>query len=293
MIWGLDTFTLSTFGTPSSIGSAYRIDLKNGKFDEVKVDTSLDIVNSFIKEDWSYFTTLLADFKNTLEAGNISNSGMAIQKLRIKKRKIENLVWENIKDFDYDIATINYEVEDFFIQSYQEYEYGICPVTEEIEGKLNLNSIEPIFEKTFILDSDNVAILYYNLSYSEVENVQEKSILTTLGDSRFPTTLNSNIDYKQSSIQSTLLSPATEQLNGVISIKDEQIYRKNMIDFLKNNRPKLLKDGVGNYYCVMLKDVKEIPNNDTSRRLYAVSFAWYEVAETDTQSLSDNGLVYK
>jgi hypothetical protein len=244
------------------------------------------------KEEWGYTTLLLGKFANSLESGNIDNKGIPVEKIRIKRRNLSELNWTVLKDFDFVNNQELYELNDRYTPSYETLEYSISPMTASIEGKANVQSVESQFNDTFLLDKDNTFKLKYDLNISDIENVSETSVIHTLGNSRFPAIFDSNIDYKKSGITTTLISIGTENNYGVIDDKNEIVNRKNIMAFLKNKKPKLLKSSSGLFYCVRILEPREVPMNDLSQRIWQVNFQWIEIAESDIENLKKMGLTY-
>lgn len=289
MIFGYQPFTGSLFAGSYIYTNKYnRMDVQNGKFDEIKVDEEVMDKNKE-KQEWGYETVLLARFQDNLEAGNIENKGMKIQKLRFKRRNIENLKWETLKDVPFTKEKAIYTLIDKYVESGEIYEYGISPVTELVEGKTTYDKIECEYDGLYVMDSDRTIRLEANLEYGDIDNVEQSSIIETLG-SRFPITLKGVPNYKKSNTKALIISDSTID-NGVVNRNEEIRLRKSIIKFLSNAKPKLIKDDLGNFYLVQVMNVKE--SNSQSKFLYDVSFEWVQIDDaTSIDSLKQNGLIY-
>lgn len=277
------------FDSNVSLGTYNRLELKNGKFDEVKIDEEILAYDSG-KKEWGYYTVFKAEFKNDLEAGNVNLNGVPIIKFKLQKRKSTELLWQDVKEFDFDINIQQYVIIDKFVESGETYEYSLMPVgAGEIYGDRSTLSVDCEFENTWIFDKDIIYQLLYNLEYSEIENIQKSVTFETLG-SQYPIIVDSDLDYRQSSIKAMLVSNGS--MNGNIDVKQEKLNRKQIVSFLKSRQPKILKDGGGNYILVKLSNVKEMPKNEFNQRLYDISFSWTEIGDAlDDKTLRQNNLL--
>lgn len=287
MIINFDFFNSSCFNTIIPTGQLYRIEMQNCIIDEVKIDESIDIPNSPEKQEWELDTVFKAQFQNSLEAGNLDNKGMPIEFVIIKKRKKSDLTWSEIKKFAFNKTQKIYEFEDKYVETEEEYEYALLAVTSNIEGNYTISDIEARYDNVWLMDKDNSIKLAYNLQYEDIDDVQPSSDIETMGGKYPITAYPGELNYKRSGIQCLLV--AEESMEGITNVRQEKLLRKNVISFLTNKKPKLLKDNAGLYMVVSVKDVKELPQNDLKGQ-YGVSFNITEIADTDTQSLKDNGL---
>jgi hypothetical protein len=287
MIIGMDFFNGSCFNTNIPVGQIYRAEMQDCIIDEVKIDENITVSNLSTKQEWGLDTKLLGKFQNSLEAGNLDNKGMPIEFIIIKKRRKSDLTWSKIKEFNFDKAQKIYEFEDKYVEAGEEYEFALFPVTSNIEGKYTIADIVAEYDDTWLMDKENSVRLIYNLQYGDFDNIIPSTDIETMGG-KYPTIAYAGeLDYKRGNIQCLLV--AKESMNGITNVRQEKLLRKNVISFLTNKKPKLLKDNAGLYMVVSVKDVKELPQNDLKGQ-YGVSFNITEIADTDTQSLKDNGL---
>lgn len=284
MIIGYDLYGNSNamvFQTINPIGSIYRIELTDSIIDEVEVRERTDLIYSSTKEEWTYDTLLLAKFQNNLEAGNISLGGMLVEKIMLKKRRVEDLVWQDLISYTIQDGVNVYQFVDRLVEAGTEYEYAILPIGEgNFEGQYNVDRIVAEFEGTYICDKDNIFRLLYNLEYGDIENIISSSVIETFA--QYPVVSYGNLDYRQGSIQCLLLSDVTVD-SGDIDLAQEKMLRKQVMQFLKNKKPKILKDNSGNYLMIaIIGSPKEIPNNDLAQQIYNISFDWVEIGNPYT-----------
>ena len=136
--------------TPSyiNIGNIYKIIVSNAIYDEINIIDDGQYIFNINKSNWDYNNILLCVFQNNLNGGNVDFTDKTVSFLKIKRRKIEEFDWQDLHSFVYDKNAIDYEFYDKYVESGQEYEYTILPVTSDgTEGDLiNIKNITSLFD---------------------------------------------------------------------------------------------------------------------------------------------------
>lgn len=263
---------------------------QNAIFDEVHYFESIDIVCSPDKSEWGYDTVFLWK-GNSVEAGNIElGGGVPVEHLIVRRRKKDDFVFEDIKVFDFDPQIQFYEFKDRFIESYEDYVYGIQPVSGSVLGELTTGEVESSFDSVWIVGKDTQYKLEFNLSVESYETNMPHSLVETMG-SKFPKVIrNGEVKYRQGSLACTLVSDETLS-RGVIEPKAEKKIRRSIMAFLTDNKPKFFKDGSGESMLISILGAPTLtPNNDLNQLVYEMEVGFVEVGETNVQSLINNGL---
>lgn len=263
-------------------------------FDEVHMIESIDTVCTPDKKEWDYDTVFLWK-GDSLEAGNIGLSGLPINQLMIKRRKKDDFVFENIKAFNFDIDTKFYEFKDRFVESYEDYVYGIQPMGGSIEnpvlGETTTGEVDVEFESVWIVGEGVQYKLMYNLEVGDYETIMPSSTIETLGSMYPIVSKNGNVRYKKGSIKCMILSDTTVKI-GKISPKDEKKIRKSLIAFLTDGKPKYFKDGSGETMLISIINAPILsPRNELNQLVYEISIDFVEVGSTDIQNLINLGLL--
>jgi hypothetical protein len=330
---GLDFYgENSYYNTEINISNLANIQIQNCIVDEIKVDEEInDLYNSTVtkteessgygdgyygdggfgegipnivyklnynKDEWGYDTVLLSLFTNEtlLEAGNINNNGVEVEYIRFKKRKADSLVWQTISDISFNSNNQLYSIIDRLVQSTEQYEFACVPLTSGIEGRESTVQIQCDFEGLWLVDKTQGIQFYYDLEYGEIENVTQVAVHQPL-QSLFPYVQTSATDYHKSSISATIISADTLNRNTTdgsqINIRQERLLRESIFAFLKNRKPKILKDGNGRYYMVMiLGSPREKPMNELQGAIVGTQFDWIEVGDAfDNDTLKSANLV--
>jgi hypothetical protein len=150
------------FDTVNVVNNYYRVELSNAKFDEVHVYDNSNLTYDYSKKDWDYATLLKARFVNNLEAGSIDMGGIPIEYVLFRKRKIDELVWNDVAMLQFDPLEKIYEYIDRMVQATEIYEYECVPLTATIKGKSITATVECDFDGLWITDKDEQYQLLYN-----------------------------------------------------------------------------------------------------------------------------------
>lgn len=262
-------------------------------FEEVHMFESVDILCNDGKQPWSFDTVFLWK-GGSLEAGNVELAGLPVNQLLIRRRKADEHTFEYIKSFSFDPDVQFYEFQDRFIESYEDYVYGIQPaggsVESPIRGDTTIAKVETEFNSVWIVGKDTQYKLMYNLQMGDYQGVIPNNVQETLG-SQFPIVQQSgNVNYNRGTIQAMLVSDGS--LQGSINPKTEKLLRRAIMSFLTDGKPKFLKAGNGDVMTVAILGKPTLsPNNNLNQLLFNISLEYVEVAGTSPTDLINSGLL--
>ena len=272
-----------------------KIRFEKAVFDEVHIIESIDVLCTSDKKEWGYDTVFLWKCDN-LEAGNIAlNNGVPINKLIIRRRKKDDFIFENIKSFEFNPDIQTYEFKDRFVESYEDYIYGIQPMggsdLSPILGETTTSEITCEFDSVWIVGKDTQYKLIYNLEVGDYETVVPTNIVETLG-SQYPiVNISGNIKYRRGTIRCMLASDTTIE-SGVINPKEEKKIRRSIMAFLTDKKPKYFKDGSGETMLISIVGAPTLsPRNEFNQLMYEISVDFVEIGDVDTQTLINLGLL--
>jgi hypothetical protein len=276
------------------------LEVSNGIYDEIKVDESLETTNSIIKEDWTIDTVLLADYKNTLEAGNIFgvNPEIPIQYLRFKRRKLGELNWQVMIDVPFYKDIEDYNMVDYYIENAVDYEYSVVPVTQSIEGNGTTEQVETKYFGMFLTgkdDSGNIVNypLRFDLKTSDITLNEDKIYQKTLS-SKYPAQLCGESKYYTGNVAVKLISPTTEDNFGKVDMKAEKVYREAFEEFIHSGRSMLIRNH-SMYILGTIGEPKKNPvfDEEVGFGLYDYSLSFTETNNAkDMSILKDSNLTY-
>ena len=285
---GFDMYGNQAFDANFSSYDYTYLKLTNLILDECSVDAGNKEFNTN-KTEWQSNTVFLATFNNTLEAGNLSMGDMEVDTLRFKKRKKGDVNWLLIEEVPYDKNQEFYEIKDRLARSNIEYEYAIVPVSGNVEGNSISNSLMAIHEGLWIVDANNSVNIFCEVDYGTI-NHNTNVVSFDLLNNRYPVVISGELDYVSGTISGRLVSNES-LLNNELNIQAEVNLRENVFAFMKNGKPKIMKNNEGRYYLIVVTDVVEKPHplNDASVTL---SFNYVEVGDAeDLQTLIDSNLL--
>lgn len=257
-IIGLDAFGINAFKSYSPpVRNIKYVEMKNAIYDEVHIREKTDgIIADNIKEDWQIDTILLAKFLGDLEAGNINNQGIQIEKFAIKRRKLTETIPITLgyKDF----VNNNQFVYEDYTQPNDEFIYSIVPVGENgLEGQENSITVKSDFSGWFVVDKEMNEVLAFDKFIGSPNNVditlnQGRVQIDTLYP--YPSFFRTPQRYHTFSLSSVFL-PEEWQRSG-------QQYEAILNQFVYNHKPFLVKGSSGEVYvCEISSPNKTAPQN--------------------------------
>lgn len=280
--------------TPPKINNINNTKLSNGVYDNITITSDVTSAYSTDKTSWDYDTILSCEFNNTINGGNIGYITSQISALRLKRRKVGTNTWTKImKDIPVDgVSDLSFSLLDYFNQGNAEYEYAIIPILQGMEGEYIVNKINTNFCGVFIGDTDGLIRLYEGVSYGSTTSVQSIGQLQPIGR-KYPIIIkNSSIDYKVGSVNGMVLNDNFETTRKVD--RKEIVNRVANIDkFLKNGKPKIIKDWNGNCWLVAITNSPQIDyNNNYGMGICNIGFEWTEQGDVNNEEdLIANGMI--
>lgn len=272
-----------------TVGGHYGFDTNFSSYDFTEIEVTGPIVDEISadsgskeftvqKGSWQPNTIFLATFNGTLEAGNLSMGDSEVDKLRFKKRKKGSLQWLLIDEVDYDASQITYTIYDRLARSNIEYEYCIVPVTGNTEGNIISNSIVALHEGLWIVDKDNSVNIFCEVDYGQINHHTNTNVFELL-DNKYPIAITGELDYSSGSSSGRLIAKESWDKHKM-DYDAELRLRENVIKFMKNGKPKIMKNNTGRYYLIVAKDVVEKPY-DLDDASVTISFNWVEVGDAE------------
>lgn len=264
-IIGLDAFGINAFKSYSPpVRNVKYIELSNAIYDEIHIREKTDDVDTSVdKEDWQIDTILLARFLGDLEAGNINNQNVKIEKFAIKRRKVNEIngITLGYKDF----VNNNQFVFEDYTQPNDEFIYSIVPVGENgLEGQENSITVISNFVGFHLIDKDTNDVLSFDKFIGSEPIIsptliQGRTQIDTL--TKYPRFFYNGQSYNTFSLQSIFM-PEDWQTG-------DHLYQDILNKYVYSHKPFLVKSGNGGVYIVdVYSPVKEVPLNVSRGRDY-------------------------
>jgi len=271
-----------------------KIELKNLTLDELFVDEDITIPCIVDKPDgWNYRTVLDAKFQNSLEGGSIQANNFQIEKIRFQRREVDDVEWHDVGEIEYKPnERLLYEMIDKNIQNNFEYQYSLLPITATVLGnRVTSDEIIADFEGVFLSDKNNNYKLIYNIETDALQHNTSNAILEPL-NAQYPIVIDGNLDYKSGSIKALFVSTDTaNRHDGKVSIKSEKLKRDKLMKFLKNKKPKVLRQDNGETMLIRIVGKPEEEYVDNITGIAYISFKFVEVGGMDSETLKANNML--
>ena len=266
------------------------IQLTNGIYDEFYLTSDGDqTYTTTIPSEWDYDTLLHAYFNGDLLAGNVSFILSQITSIVIKKQVSGSNNWVNIMQKPItSINDFNFIEFDKYVRSGVSYDYALVPVLNNTEGSLNIQSITPEFEGIFIVEKDITYHAVANIRMTSAKN-RPSAIVNTI-DSPYPFVVtNGENNYYTGSTAAMFVRTDKDMYDW--QFYDSWQYREDLMDFLCNGEPKVLKHFDGRMYLISVVDN---PSQDESVSNFypTTTFNWVQIGDAEDQlDLYINNLV--
>lgn len=265
-----------------------------------------------IPVDWASNTIMDCTF-NTLNAGNIEYAADNIDKILVKRRRVDAPYTETNWTTLFEIPTnneqsnLNFVVNDFSNVYGATYIYQLVPVSITIENNIIIenegigqdsNPVESLFDGVFICDSESLIRLIAGVEYNSMQTAQLTGVHQTLGGKYPIIVANSDVNYHSGSISGTILNEnygkkiyeLDSQNNQVWNGKYYELDRKEIVEarkkvdkILTNKKPKIIKDDNGNAWLVFITDdISYDFFNDWGRGLGNMSAGWTEIGDVNS-----------
>ena len=267
-----------------------KITLRNGIYDNMFVTKNTDmVINPDESQTWDYETIIDAKFDGTLTAGNLQYTVDQVSSIRVKYRESGSFDW--ITCFEIPVSS----EEDFlftrelkYLKSGTKYDIAIVPVLNGVEGNFNIKSVDSEFDGMFVLDKDNVYSAPLNVGIYPVTQNKNSNTISTLNN-KYPFVIyNGKANYKSGSAIGLFVGYGD---SVEYDFDNDLQYRENVLEFLTNGKPKILKTYHGYLFIINVIDTISV-DRDSHDKNVNISFSWVECGDsTKSQDLYNNNFI--
>ena len=279
---------------PTQMATVSTVQLRNGIFDTYYLtsDTTAPFSNTFPTE-WDLFTLMYANFNGDLNAGveDIVNFIQNVTAIKIKRRVKGEFNWITLAEIQINTEEdFKFTFNDILNENLITYEYALVMMMEDVEGDYIINDIYSNFNGVFICDTSSIYKFMAGVKYGQGQRVQKIGTFEPFG-SQYPIFIsNGLLNYTTGSVTGDIL-PADFYTDGLINRSEGVKLKKELLDFLTNKNPKVIKDWNGNIWLVMIVDNPSISYKDNyGMGLASVSFNYSEIGDpTNQEDLYNTG----
>lgn len=286
-----DSDSLNPF--PTNLKNIGTVQIQNSIYDYIDINKNTDFDFTTNRPEWNFNTILNTDFDEGIGGGNVSFALSQLSSIKIKRRKKGDFNWITIQEIPINSESdLNMVKFDYFVPSDEEFEWALVPNLNGVEGQYIVDSLVTEFNGVFISDVINTFKLNAQVSYNGRTSMQSVGQITPLGR-KYPVIIkNGEADYEVGSVSGMLLGKNYEA-NHEIDRKEIVEEINSFVSFLKNGKPKIIKDWNGNIILCCISGNPSITyNNNYGMGIASVSFDWTEQGKYDNEDdLYDNGLI--
>lgn len=278
---------------PTNTVNMKQVKIQNAIFEHIDITKNIRFDYTTELPKWDFDTIIDCDFEDGTGAGNVEFTLSQLSSIKIKRRKKGDFNWITVQEIPINSrADLNSIRRDYFIPSYEEFEWALVPILNGVEGQYIIGSLTTEFNGVFISDVTKTFKLDKNVSYNSRSSVQSVGQITPLGR-RYPVVIkNGNANYEIGTVSGMLLGEEYDDTHE-INRKDISKQIDDFVNFLKNGNPKMLKDWNGNIWMLMIVGNPSVSyNNNYGMGIANVSFEWTEQGKYDNEDdLYDNGFI--
>lgn len=266
--------------TPTFVDKITYVELKNGMYDDLYITKDVESEpTNIVPEEWDFNTILHATFNDTTNAGNVNWSTSTVSHLLIKRRINGEFNWKTIN-----IKEIN-SIEDFKITgidytnaSHVTYDYAVVPTLYGAENDYSIISVESIFSGIFLVEKDKIYGTQITDGYCDTTRNFPSSTVVTINN-RKPTDIRTSIaNYDSGTCSGNWITVSEEGCELEIEDKIRIPFQRELIDFLSDGYPKLLKHFDGRIWLVKIED-QITDSADTAYNNRKLTFSWTEIGD--------------
>lgn len=212
--------------------------------------------------------------------------------LRIKRRKVSSFEWTELYDMDVSGQTGRIELD--YVDKYAlgrnvEYQYCAAPTIENIEQDAVLVTVISHFNGMYLLDSERSYFIGLDPSITDIVRNQDAAVEKTLSG-KYPIVFyGSEANYYSGNCSGTIIK--YDRATDVFDFDGSVQYREDMINWLTNKKPKVLKVWDGRGWLMNVNGNINIDDSDHYDKV-SISFDFVETGSLDnTDHLKAAGLV--
>lgn len=272
--------------TPTSVKNITYLVLKNGLFDclyitkEIESEPAMDC-----PEQWDFDTIFHADFSNNTSAGNVDWNLKSVSHILIKRRDVSAFKWTTIavkEIHTLEDLTSGIITNDYFNASSIQYEYALVPALYGTEGLYNTTFVDSVFDSIFIAEKNNIIGTPATDGFCDTSRVVPSSTAVTILN-RYPTYIrNTKANYDKGSFKGKFMYLDEETCAFQLDDGERIRFQKEVIDFLSDGMPKLLKHYDGRIWLIQITgDISDTADSEYNNR--DITFEWVEVGDYSSE----------
>lgn len=276
----------------TNISPITEISLTNGTFDHLYVGKNVNEEVVVTNNEWTEDTLLSAPFDENLDAGNSGFSLRNTDTVIIKRREKGTVDWITIfvKPIKY-IEDFKFIFFDRYAKGNTDYEYILCSTCNGIENSYVIKEVYSQFHGFFVVDSNNSYGTFFNVDGGDTQRNAAGEVVPLLNNKYAKVVRNNSTSYDTGTASGVFIK--TNRIGAdscSMDLPGSNKFRSDIMDFLMNGRPKILKWDDGRIWLI------SVTGSPTDSRVdhelvREISFQFAEIGDcNDPRTLYLNGL---
>lgn len=265
--------------TPTNVDNISVVTLQNGLYDDLYISKEVSSAPThIIPSDWDFDTILHATFDGNTNAGNSDWNTSTVTSIIVKRRKSDEFNWYtiNTKEIhtidDFTISGI-----DYMNAGNVTYEYAVVPVFHGIEGAYSTTSVFSRLNGIFLVEKDKIYGTAITKAFCDTNRKNPGSYIETI-HSKYPTVIDvSCANYDTGNFEGSFVPIDDDCEYHIDENYDRVKFQRELIDFLSDRKPKILKHMDGRIWLV---EIDHDSINDNADQIYYdrnITFTWTEI----------------
>lgn len=271
------------------------VKLRNAIFDYLYGTYSINI-NPNKPLEWDFSTIMFAQFMNTLSAGNLSETLSNISAVKVVRTNIDTgdkiTVYEKAIN-NPTVEEFNFIFKDFAGKNGGRYVYSVIPILKSGVSSASVQT-DPVtvqFKNVFLSDNTYSYEMVADVKYGNGTQKVNVGTFEPIGR-KYPVYVsNADTNYQIGSVSSKVIGNYFDlkefNKQDITKQKDE------ILKFLTNRKPKILKDTNGNMWLIAITGAPSIEyDNKYNGGIMDISFNFMEIGDaTNEKDMMNCGIV--
>lgn len=266
------------------------VEITNAWYDDLYMSVDPEVSYTMdLPEDWDWNTVLYAKFNGNTYAGNIDTAVEDCSHVLLKRRLPHTFQWQTIfvqpitcrEDFE---ITFN----DYTVRAGAEMEYAVVPIFNGLESNYSCTTCKSEFTNMFLISNDTV----YGTSITDgfcdtTRNIPSANV--ELLNSKYPLFVRNSIaNYDTGDCTGMFIKMTDDDGQCSLEMLDTEndylrsIYQKEVMDFICDGTPKILKLPDGRMWIVQVTP-NPTDTADTQYNNRNISFSWVEIGDANSE----------
>lgn len=272
----------SFFPMPSNVENITKLCVCNAQFDTLYVTADTQFEETMdVNAAWNWDTIMYASYDKNLSAGNVDYTLNNISDLLIKRREKGTWQWVTIYHKKINsIEDLTLTFIDWFFRNNVTLEYACVAVLNGAESNYSVKEIDSSFQGMFLCDKTNIYGTSLDVGSCDTSRVHY-TIKNEPLHQKYPSSYSTaaqSYDTGTASGYFVKINPETNDFD----VNNSLDYRKSLIDFLTDNKPKLLRHEDGRIWLINVDgDVSDTMDGHYLHRM--IEFSWYESGDYNSE----------